>query len=89
MLLRLRIRAPRALRLRLRPLDPDQVRGVLSEKPPARLWVAAMSTLFYVMSWLPVWVTDAAMSRKFGLKGTTAELLRLKAAALRAEEKGQ
>ena len=44
------------------------VRDVLRTKPPAMLWVGHMATLFKVMTWLPLRLRDALLTRRFGLE---------------------
>jgi NAD(P)-dependent dehydrogenase (short-subunit alcohol dehydrogenase family) len=43
------------------------VRDVLRPKPPAMLWVGHMSTLFWILSWLPLRLRDALLTKRFGL----------------------
>lgn len=43
------------------------VRDVLRPQPPAMLWVGHMSTLFWILSWLPRRLRDALLTKRFGL----------------------
>lgn len=69
--------------------DNAQVGKVLGRRPTARLWFGTSSTLLYIVSWLPLWVSDALLSKRFGLTQQTAALLKAKAAALKAETTGR
>lgn len=60
---------------------------MLAENPPARVWFGKYATLTYVLSWLPVWLTDRIMSKKFGLTQQTTALLKAKAKAIGEAEK--
>jgi short-subunit dehydrogenase len=46
------------------------VREVLRPAPPALLWAGHMSGLCRVMLWLPRWLRDVVLARRFGLNVT-------------------
>ena len=43
------------------------VREVLRDGSAPLLWVGSMSSRFWVLTWLPRWVRDRIMARRFGL----------------------
>lgn len=48
----------------------EMVRQVLRPSSPAVLWIGHMSGLMRFLTWLPYWVRDALLARRFGLNCT-------------------
>lgn len=49
------------------------VQKILQPKMPLQFCMGGMSTIFYILTWLPVWVVDFFIARKFGLLGPKKE----------------
>jgi len=43
------------------------VRDVLRAEPPAVVWVGHMSLVFRLLTWLPLWLRDKVLAKRFGL----------------------